>query len=478
METLIGRETERKLLEKVFDSGNPELVAIYGRRRVGKTFLIRTAYSGRIIFEFSGIHSGNMDTQLQNFTNSMTAVNGSPVNLAVPDSWLNAFHQLQTILQPKIDKGRSVIFFDEFPWANSARSGFLAAFEHFWNSWCTKQNNLVVIICGSAAAWMIRNVVNNKGGLHNRISQKIRLLPFSLYETEQYLKSNHVNLDQYQILQIYMAIGGVPQYLKNIKPGQSAAAAIDELCFTKDGFLRNEFDNLYRSLFDKPDSHINVIKALAAKTSGLTRNEIITACALSSGGTTTKLIEELVESGFITPYIPFNKDVKDSIYKLTDEYSLFYLKFMTGRIQSGTSVWLKMSTGSSWKSWSGFAFEDICLKHITQIKSALGIAAVNTQESVWRYIPGKGEKGAQIDLLIDRQDNCINICEMKFSTSVFTIDPSYGMELKNKLNVFREKTKTKKTLFLTMLTTHGVKQNSNYLGVVQQDLEMNILFSP
>ncbi|MEO7045963.1 MAG: ATP-binding protein, partial [Ferruginibacter sp.] len=275
-----------------------------------------------------------------------------------------------------------------------------------------------------------------------------------------------------------MAIGGVPQYLKNIKPGQSAAAAIDELCFTKDGFLRNEFDNLYRSLFDKPDSHINVIKALANKTSGLTRNEIIAACALSSGGTTTKLIEELVESGFITPYIPFNKDVKDSIYKLTDEYSLFYLKFMTGRIQSGTSVWLKMSTGSSWKSWSGFAFEDICLKHINQIKSALGIAAVNTQESVWRYIPGKGEKGAQIDLLIDRQDNCISICEMKFSTSVFTIDPSYAMELKNKLNVFREKTKTKKTLFLTMLTTHGVKQNSNYLGLVQQDLQMNILFSP
>jgi len=476
METLIGRQAEKKVLTDIFTSGNPELVAIYGRRRVGKTFLIRSEYGGHIIFEFSGIHSASLNTQLQNFTNAMQAATGSPVPLATPTNWLQAFHQLQGILEPTLKQKRSVIFFDEFPWAHSARSGFLEAFEHFWNSWCTKQVNLVVVICGSAAAWMIRNVVNNKGGLHNRISQKIRLLPFNLHETELYLKSKHVNLDQYQILQLYMAIGGIPQYLKNIKPGQSAAAAIDELCFTKDGFLINEFDNLYQSLFDKADHHIDVIKALAAKTSGLTRNEVIDACSLSSGGTTTKLLEELVESGFITPYVPFNKDVKESIYKLTDEYSLFHLKFMNKRIQSGSSTWQKMSAGASWKSWSGFAFENICLKHIAQIKNALGIAAVNTQESVWRYVPGKGVKGAQIDLLIDRQDNCINIGEMKFSTGEFTIDPAYAAELKNKLDVFKTKTKTRKTLFLTMITTHGVKHNVNYLGLVQQDVKMDILF--
>ena len=476
MEPLIGRIAEKNILKDVLASGKPELVAIYGRRRIGKTFLIRKQYADHIIFEFSGIHSASLANQLQNFTNSMQTAAGSPAALAVPKSWLQAFHQLQGIIQPKLDQGRAVIFLDEFPWANSARSGFLEAFEHFWNSWCTKQDNLVVVICGSAAAWMIRNIVNNKGGLHNRISQKIRLLPFTLFETELYLKSNHVNVDQYQILQIYMAIGGVPQYLKNIKPGQSAAAAIDELCFTKDGLLRNEFDNLYRSLFDKADHHIDVIKSLAAKGSGLTRNEIIAACSLSSGGTTTRLIEELVESGFIEPYIPFGKDVKDSIYKLIDEYSHFYLKFMNSRVQSGNNIWLKISAGPSWKSWSGFAFENICIKHTSQIKSALGIAAVNTQESVWRYVPGKGEKGAQIDLLIDRQDNCINICEMKFSTSEFIIDPGYAAELKNKLAVLKVKTKTRKTLFLTMITTNGVKQNINYVGLVQQNLQMDILF--
>lgn len=476
MEQLIGRTAERKILTDILGSGNPELVAVYGRRRIGKTFLIRSHYAGKIIFEFSGIHSAMLATQLQNFTNSMQMATGIAAGIAAPSSWLMAFNQLQVVLKPKLKKGKSVIFLDEFPWANSPRSGFLEAFEHFWNSWCTKQANLVVVICGSAAAWMIRNIVNNKGGLHNRISQKIRLLPFTLFETELYLKSKQVNLDRYQILQIYMAIGGVPQYLKNIKPGQSAAAAIDELCFTKDGLLRNEFDNLYRSLFDKADHHIDVIKVLATKGSGLTRNEIIYACSLSSGGTTTRLLEELVESGFVTPYIPFGKDVKDSIYKLIDEFSHFYLKFMNSRMQSGTSIWLKKSTGSSWKSWSGFAFENICLKHTQQIKSALGIAAVNTQESIWRYVPAKEERGAQIDLLIDRQDSCINICEMKFSTGAFTIDKTYAAELNNKREVFKAKSKTKKTLFITMMTTHGVKHNINYLGLVQQDLKMDILF--
>jgi len=325
---------------------------------------------------------------------------------------------------------------------------------------------------------MIRNVVNNKGGLHNRISRKIRLMPFSLAESEAYLKSRHINLDRYQILQIYMTIGGIPQYLKNIKPGQSAVTVINELCFARNGLLRGEFNNLYQSLFDKAEHHMSIIKALAANKSGLTRNEIIKACKLSTGGTTTRLMEELIESGFIAQYVPFNKDIRESIYKVTDEYALFYLKFMDGRTTTAKDTWDKMSGSSSWKSWSGYAFESICLKHIEQIKEALGIPAVITQESAWRYVPGKGENGAQIDLLINRQDHCINLCEMKFSLNEFTIDPAYAKELKNKVDVFRDKAKTRKTLFLTMITTHGVKHNAHYLGLVQQDFKMDILFLP
>ncbi|SJZ62643.1 AAA family ATPase [Sediminibacterium ginsengisoli] len=477
MENVIGRLEEKKILNRIMFSGDAELVAIYGRRRVGKTFLIRETFRKEIVFDFVGIHGANMSQQLENFSVSLQKASNTSVPLMRPANWIQAFNQLETFLTPRLRKRKAVIFFDEFPWINSPRSGFLETFAHFWNNWCVNQKNLIVVICGSAAAWMIKHVINNKGGLHNRISQKLHLMPFTLAETEAYLQSRHVNLDRYQILQIYMAIGGIPQYLKNIKPGQSAVNAINELCFTKNGLLRGEFSNLYQSLFDKADHHINIIKTLASNKSGLTRNEIISACNLSSGGTTSKIMEELIESGFITQYVPFKKDVRESIYKVTDEFSLFYLKFMTGRSATAKDTWDKMSGSPSWRAWSGYAFESICLKHVEQIKRALGIPAVLTQESAWRYVPGKGEDGAQIDLLIDRQDNCINICEMKYSTAEFTIDPAYAKELRNKVAVFRSKTKTRKTLFVTMITTHGVKKNQNYLGLVQQDLTMDTFFS-
>lgn len=368
------------------------------------------------------------------------------------------------------------MFFDEFPWIHTQKSGFLQAFAHFWNTWGTRHSNIIIVICGSAAFWMIRNVVNNKGGLHNRISKVIALLPFNLHETESYLKSRGVRLDRYQLLQLYMAMGGIPHYLKEVNPGQSVAQTINHLFFSKNGLLRKEFGNLYKSLFDNAQHHMLVIKSLAKKATGLTRNEIIEACALSTGGTTTQLLEELEESGFITRYIPFEKDTRDIIYKLFDEYTLFYLKFIESSKAKGKDAWTLLSTGASFNSWAGFAFESICQKHIDQIKKALGIESVYTEISGWRYSPKRGEQGAQIDLLIDRRDLCINICEMKFSTSEFVIDKRYAAELTSKLRVFQENTKTKKTLFLTMITTWGVKRNTYYTSLVQNEVTVDALF--
>src|SRR4051812_13701134 len=477
MEKLIGRETEQKILKEALASTQAELVAVYGRRRVGKTFLIRAVYGEQIVFELSGIHEAKLSVQLENFSLSLQSAIGSKVPIAVPRNWLQAFSILQQYLTGKPGKKKAVVFFDEFPWLHSQRSGFLSAFEHFWNSWASRQAGLVVVICGSAASWMIENIVNNKGGLHNRITRQIRLLPFNLAETEAYLKSGNINLDQYQTLQLYMAMGGIPQYLKGLQAGESAAQNLDRLCLIKDGPLKTEFRNLYRSLFENPQHHEAVVRALARKRQGLTRNEIIEACGLSSGGTATSILAELEESGFIMQYTPFQKTTKDSIYKLTDEYSLFYLKFIEGSRSTGSGTWLRLSTGSSYLSWSGFAFEAICQKHVVQIKKALGIEGVLTETSVWRYLPKeKEEQGAQIDLLIDRQDLCINICEMKFSTSGFTIDKRYAQELVTKMQVFREITKSKKTLFLTMITTYGVKRNDYYVGLVQNELTMDALF--
>ncbi len=474
MEKLIGRVKEKDILQQAFVSPSVELVAIYGRRRVGKTFLVTSLFEKNMVFEFSGSHGASTKDQLHNFSREITRVAGSMLPLAAPADWGEAFMQLQTWLSTQLTSTRKVLFFDELPWLDTARSNFLSAFSYFWNSWAVKQSHLLTIICGSAASWMIKNVVDNKGGLHNRITQTIRLLPFTLGETESYLKNRHVQLDRYQVLQFYMALGGIPHYLKNIQPGESAAQGIDRICFTKDGVLRDEFEKLYSSLFDHADDHMKVIKALAKKGKGLTRNQIIDACKLTNGGTTTTMLKELVESGFISTYFPFGKITKDIIYKLTDEYSLFYLKYIQGS-KPGANTWIHLTSSPGWKSWSGIAFECICLKHTEQIKKHLGIAGVRTTESVWRFVE-KNIPGAQIDLLIDRSDHTINLCEIKYSESRYLITNTYAGELKRKKETFKRETKTKKTVFVTMLTTFGVQQNKYFHGYADNQLTMDALF--
>lgn len=478
MGKIIGRKEEIQLLEESLSAKGAALVAVYGRRRVGKTFLIHTYFQNRLVFELTGMYRAGMKQQLQQFSKAMQKATGSALMLKSPESWVEAFHALEQYLGSKSKAKKWVVFLDEFPWLDGRKSGFLSAFEHFWNTWASRQPNLLVVVCGSAASWMIRNIVNSKGGLHNRITQKIRLLPFTLSETESYLRSLGSKLDRYQILQLYMAFGGIPQYLANVGKGSSAAQAIQKSCFTKDGLLTGEFNNLYGSLFEIADNHLKAVRALARNPKGMTRQEIIDACGLSSGGRSSLMLEELEESGFIRSVLPYEKTSRDAIYRLIDEFSIFYLKFMDKTRSSGKDNWVKLSTSSTYKIWSGMAFEAVCLKHVDQIKQGLGISGIESEDSTWRLVPGKEQKGkgAQIDLLIDRKDRCINLCEMKFYTSEFTIDKSYARELEQKLEVFSQKTKTRKTLFLTMITTYGIKSNEYSSRLIQKSLSMGVLF--
>jgi len=475
MEKLIGRDTEKALIQETFDSGEPELIAVFGRRRVGKTFLIKQSLQTKLAFEFVGTRDAKLAAQLDNFTKALGKAAGNPKLYRVPDNWPDAFDQLSNFLLSKLSVERTAVFLDEFPWLNTHKSGFLAAFDHWWNSWGTNQSNLIVIICGSAASWMIQNIVNNKGGLHNRVTRKIRLLPFNLKETEEFLQRRNINLDRYQILQLYMAMGGVPHYLKEIRKGESSTQAINRICFTKDGLLHGEFKNLYNSLFDDAARHLAVVKVLAGNNSGITRKDIINKAGLTSGGTITGLMDELIESGFVTAWQPYDKKSRDTIYKLSDEFTHFYFKFMENNRASGDNIWQSFSAGQSWKSWSGVAFERACLKHIPQIKKQLGITNIYTEDSTWRYAPLKG-KGAQIDLLFDRKDFVINICEMKYAESEFVIDKSYASELENKRVVFKAETKTKKSLFITFVTTFGIKDNEYAKRLVQNSIQMDSLF--
>jgi hypothetical protein len=478
MQKFIGREAELRLFSEALSSPSPELIAVFGRRRVGKTFLIRHACSKNIVFEFSGIRETRTAYQLERFRSALEKMFQLETPLVKLTSWLHAFSLLSDLLEKMLSssKKKKVVFLDEFPWMDSPRSGFVNAFDHFWNSWATKQSKLVVVICGSAASWMIQNIVRNKGGLHNRLTRRIRLAPFNLKETELFLQSQRIAFKRYQILQLYMMLGGIPDYLKELRRGESVEQAIDRLFFAQDGLLREEFENLYPALFEQPERHLDVVRVLADKPSGLTRNQLIEICDIESGGSTTKMLEELLESGFVQQYFPFGKATKDAIFKLSDEYTIFYLKFIENSKAIGEGAWLNKAQTPVYRTWCGLAFENICLKHISQIKKGLGISGIYTEQSIWR-IEGKNEaKGAQIDLLLDRADNSINLIEIKFSNSEFVIDKKYAEELENKKRVFGDKTSTRKNLFLTMLTSYGVKKNDYFYNTIQKELTMDTLF--
>ncbi|MGC4233361.1 MAG: ATP-binding protein [Niabella sp.] len=475
--TIIGRQDEIVILNRLLQSREPELLAVYGRRRIGKTYLIHTFLEQHLVFSCSGQANGNTKEQLVNFTRQLNRYFPEKGTTLAPGSWQEAFYQLQERLEAiKDKKKKKVLFFDELPWLDTHKSGFLSSFGYFWNMYAANRSDLLVVICGSAASWMIHKVVNNKGGLHNRITQRMRLLPFTLKETEDYLQYKNIKLDRYQLLRLYMITGGVPAYLNAVEKGKSADQNIENMCFRKDGKLTEEFNNLYAALFNKPERHIQVIEALAKKRKGLTRSEILATANLLTGGGITEVLNELTESGFILKVYPYDKKERETLYRLADEYSLFYLKFMQHQKGNEKGQWISRMQSPAYTAWCGYAFENVCLSHIEAIKRGLQIAGVQSVAASWVQTGTIGSNGAQIDLLIDRADQCINICEMKFSQSDFTIDKRYASELANKLKVFRDNTRTRKTLFLTLITTYGVKKNTYYTNLVQSELIMDDLF--
>jgi len=471
--TIIGRQDEQEILADIYNTNGADMLAITGRRRVGKTFLIRSYFKDKIHFELSGILHANLRQQLQNFDIAFAQCNPKKRRKPTPSlNWLDAFDQLSQYLDGLQTKKKLLIFIDELPWLDTHRSGFLAAFDWFWNSRASKKN-ILVVICGSASSWMTSKIINNRGGLHNRVTKRLHLKPFTLAETEAYFLHKQVKLSRYQILSLYMALGGIPHYLKEIKKGQSAAQNINRICFAANGLLVNEFENLYHALFNNAKQHMAIVLALATKNKGLSRTELLDATGFSDGGTFTQLLTALEQSDFITAYAPFNKVKKDTLYRLTDEYSLFYIRFMRNKKNVN---WLQLSALPTYKSWSGYAFENICMKHILILKQALGISNVYTELSSLHYKGTKLQKGAQIDLLIDRKDQVINICEAKFYDKPYAITNAYARALRQKLAVFQQRTGTRKTLFLTMITPFGLLQNQYSIGLVQQEISAENLF--
>jgi len=475
MHEFYGRDREIKRFKQILDSKKSEFAAVFGRRRVGKTHLIRYCFNNKFSFQLTGKANVNTATQLLNFYHALQEHSGKNTKEKAPKNWHLAFQQLKKYLQKKRNKVK-VIFIDELPWLDTPKSNFIAALEHFWNDWASARTDIKLIVCGSAASWMVHNLINNVGGLYNRVSHQIKLEPFNLHETEQLLKGKNKAIDRYQIMQLYMVFGGVPYYLQMINPKQSAAQNINQLLFAHDAQLKSEFERLFQSLFNGYERHIKIIKAISTKNKGLTRKEIIAATGLPNSGRTTALIQELVESGFARKYFPFEKTERNSLYQLSDFYSSFYLKFLHHKNINDHNYWINTINSAKQKAWSGYAFEQVCLQHIAQIKKALGISGILTQASAFKISGTKTNKGIQIDLIIDRNDNIINVCEMKFYLSAFSITKKYANELKDKLSIFKEKIKSKKAIHLTFVSTFGVKENAYKFNLVQNEVVLDDLY--
>ena len=461
-----GRIDEIQILNSLLESENSEFLAVYGRRRIGKTYLIRQVYEKHIIFDSSGLHEKNIDQQLENFWLDISRASKS--NTLQPQTWLQAFSLLKAYIDTLKSKQKKVIFLDEISWFETPRSGFLAALDNFWNMYCSKRTDIVLVICGSAASWIINKVINNRGGLHNRITKQILLRPFDLKETKAFLEMNHVKLVIKDIIQLYMCVGGVPFYLKDTVPGKSVGQILDTLFFDRNATLKNEFENLYASLFKNSHLHELVVKALATKGKGLSRNEILEATKLSSGGGFTNILNELTACGFVTQVFPINKKKEESLYRLVDEFTLFYFKFFGNSDYTGSNFTNK----PSFKSWSGYAFENLCLKHVFQIKKALGIQGIISRDYSWI----SPDSTAQVDMVIDRDDNVINLLEAKYYQTEYEMTQQYAELLEKRKHIFINATKTKKNVFTTMISIHGVKANAYYLSTVSNQIVAVDLF--
>ncbi len=478
----IGREKEQQLLNEYISSDQSEFIAVYGRRRVGKTFLIQHVIGNDYAFYVAGMNNVSMRMQLKNFMQGIRKKKGC---MPPAESWLDAFIALEDYLESLPD-GRKIVFIDEMPWMDTPRSNFISGLEHFWNSWASWRDDIKLIVCGSATSWILNNLIKNRGGLHNRVTHKIPLKPFTLKECQEYFAARKFRLSTRQMAECYMVLGGVPFYLSKLTKTEGIAQNIDRLLFAEDGELHDEFNSLYNSLYKNAARHIKIVTAIATKGKGLTRQELIEKTSLSDNGNFSQMLEELESCGFIRSYVPFVSEIArkrrmgisggkntDTLYQLIDPFTLFHFQVMRRADSSDANYWSNNQNSHVFTTWSGLAFEMLCLNHVEQIKVALGISGITTNVFSWF---GKGDnRSAQIDMLIDRADNAINLCEMKFYSKAYPMSVKDEEDIERKVSTFLEATKTDKTIIVTMITDKGLERNE-HSECIQKVVTLDQLF--
>lgn len=477
---IVGREKEILELKELYNSGKAEFVAVYGRRRVGKTFLVDEALKGKISFRHAGlspVDAGNrknaLKEQLRHFYFSLQMQGWK--SRKCPTSWMEAFFMLSQLLESKDNEKRQVVFLDELPWLDTPRSGFITAFEGFWNTWGCHRDNLMLVVCGSANSWMLDNLVNSHGGLYGRTTYEVKLRPFTLAECRMFYRKKGIRLSHYDMVQSYMILGGIPYYLGYLKKELSLAQNIDRLFFAEDAILHDEYDRLFASVFANPDQMKRIVELLGTRHCGYTRQEIIAKAGRDDNGATSKMLKALMASDFIQPYVPFGKGKREEHYKLTDPFCLFFMKFVKGRNEIDPEFWMHNVAAPALNSWRGFAFEEVCFTHVRQLKNALGILGISSTHSAWSVKGEDGTDGAQMDLLISRKDNVVNLCEMKFYNERFTVGKNDYEKMIHHQNLLSAMLPKRAVVHHVLVTTVGLNYNE-YSGVFQNVVTIDKLF--
>jgi hypothetical protein len=468
---MVGRKTEIGTMKRLMNSGRSEFLAVTGRRRVGKTFLIDQVLKPKYCFSMTGIQKASQKKQLVNFGVKLREYSGDKT-LGYQQSWQLAFLEFKAYLQTLNKGDKHVIFIDELPWVATPRSGFVQMLAHLWNDYLSKESHFLLVVCGSATSWIAKNVINDPGGLHNRLTEIIHLPPFNLSETHKLLDNNGIKLSDQEIAKVYMALGGIPHYLNNIKRGESSPVAIERICFSPTGLLRNEYENLYKALFKNAEFYQQIISVLAKHPNGMPNDQILKKLGIKGSGTYHRAIKDLIASDFIMETHPYGRKKRGTFYRLIDEFSVFYHRFIAPNRNYSSGIWQQLAASQPYKVWTGYAFESICMRHIDQIKRALGIGSVSTDISSI-YVPASDQmNGFQIDLLIDRRDDCINLCEIKFHSGPFTITKEMYHRLIQKRQRFIEYAGIRKQVIYTFITNHGVVQNEYALEIVDAEITL------
>lgn len=469
-ELLIGRKHEQKRLMEYINSERSEFIAVYGRRRVGKTFLVRQMITDKCCFQITGMENVGLSEQLTNFFMSLRKVYPEAKRSC---NWLEAFDQLEGYLETCAVEHK-ILFFDELPWLDTAKSGFISALEHFWNSWASARQDIKLITCGSAASWMLDNLINNHGGLHNRVTHQMLIEPFNLGECKEYFETFGFGYADREVADYYMVFGGVPYYLSLMNKEESVAQNVDRLIFSVTGELRTEKGNLFRSLFKHSEDYVRIIDALSSKGKGLTRNELLEQTHLHNNARFSNMLKELENCRFIRQYMPFDKKARMVTYQLTDPFLHFCYQIQEKCNYQDENFWSHSLNTPLYNAWSGLAFEMLCLNHVSKIKDALNIGGVQTAVYCWRT-PSTVGKGAQIDLVIDRADHCVNLCEMKFCRGEYVLTKSEREKIEHRMDSFISCTGTKSSIRVTMITCHGMQKNI-HSSIVQNQVTLSDLF--